>query len=545
VVPLTDPAAVAAVRTRAFGHPGLSAHVTGPGGTAADLQNVFAGADVRLLAITLIAVFVVLVAVYRSVILPVVVLVGAQLAQTAAAAVVRLLAAHDVITLNGQAQGALVLICVGVATDYALLLVGRYREELRDRPSVAGAMRAALARTSSTILASGVTVILAMLCLLLSRLGSNRGYGPVLAIGVAASLLVTFTFLPAVLMLTGRAAFWPRRPLFGSAHPQPAGIWGRTARLVARRPRTLWLGVTALLLVFAAFLPTFRAAGSPIGEAFLGSPKPDSVVGAAVLAAHFPADVGSPALIAGPAGSADTLAAAARRVPGVQAVSVWSPALAQVTLADPPESAAARHTVLRLRAAVRAVDPAALVGGATATTVDTAAAANRDLRVVLPVLLLVVFVLLVLLLRAIVGPLLLIATVLLSVAAAFGLAALVLNQVFDYPAADASLALFCIVFLVAVGVDYNIFLTARMREDGVVRGLTTTGGVITSAGVVLAATFGALAVLPLLVLVELAFAVAFGVLLDALVVRVLLVPALTVDLGRVVWWPGPLRRGDP
>jgi RND superfamily putative drug exporter len=553
VVPLTAPAAVTAIRARATGHPGLSAHVTGPGGTASDLQDVFAGADVRLLAITLVAVFVILVAVYRSVLLPIVVLLGAQFAQTAASALVRLLASHDVITLNGQAQGALILICVGVATDYALLLVGRYREELRDRPSAFEAMRAALARTAPTILASGITVILAMLCLLLSRLGSNRGFGPVLAIGVAASLLATFTFLPAVLVLLGRAAFWPRRPAFGSAHPQQAGIWGRTARLVARRPRTLWLGVAAVLLVLAAFLPTFRASGSPIGESFLASPKPDSVVGAAVLAAHFPGGSGTPALIVGPPGSAEALAAAARSTAGVQAAVPAGPAFVQATLADPPDSAAARHTVLRLRAAVRAVSPQALVGGETATAVDTAAAANRDLRTVLPLLLFVVFVLLVVLLRAVLGPLILIATVLLSVAAAFGLAALVLNHVFDYPAADSSLALFCIVFLVAVGVDYNIFLTARMRESraagprtGVVQALTSTGGVITSAGVVLGVTFALFADLPFLPLVQIAIITVAGILLDTFLVRALLVPALAYDLGRWFWWPGTRGFGrDP
>jgi RND superfamily putative drug exporter len=567
VVPLSTtgdatvlPAAVKDIRARAQGHPGLAAHVTGPGGMSGDFANIFDGANVRLLLIASTAVFIILILVYRSLLMPVLVLLTAQLAQTLASVAVYVLARDGIISLNGQSQGALILICLGAATDYALLIVGRYREELRDHQSTYAALRVSMRRTVPAIVASGLTVIVAMLCLLLSRLSSNRGYGPVLSLGVGASLIATLTFLPAVLALLGRAAFWPVRPRYGSAHKADRGIWGRIARLVARRPRAVWVGTGLVLITGAAFLPTFRASGSPMSEQFLGH-RPDSVIGLDVLAEHYAAGAGAPALITATAATQTELTMAVAGVSGVQDVTPYRDTptappkvvdgriLLQATLSDPADSAAAQDTVTRLRDAVHAVDPSALVGGVTATNIDTVEAGWADLRIVVPLVLLVVLLLLVTLLRAVVGPLLLIATVALSVAATIGLAAIAFNRILDLPASDASLPLFCIVFLIAFGVDYNIFLMTRVREEtaqhhdargGVIRGLTTTGGVITSAGVVLGVTFAMFALLPFVPLVQIAVIIVSGILIDTFVVRALLVPAVTYTVGRAVWWPSAL-----
>jgi RND superfamily putative drug exporter len=571
VVPLSTtgdatvlPNAVKDIRERARSHPGLTAHVTGPGGMAADVATIFDGADVRLLLIATIAVFIILVLVYRSIILPIVVLLTAQLAQTLASVAVYLLARDGVINLNGQSQGALILICIGTATDYALLIVGRYREELRDRESKYEALLVSMRESAPTILASGITVIIAMMCLLLSELRSNRSYGPVLALGICASLIATFTFLPAVLALLGRAAFWPVRPKYGSPHKQYHGIWGRTARVISHHPRAVWITTAVGLVAFAAFLPGFKASGSPMSEQFLGD-KPDSVIGLDVLARHYPAGAGAPALIVGPATAQAELTRAAQGVAGVEDVTPYSDTpepnappkvvhgrvLLQATLSDPPDSSAAQDTVQRLRDAVHAVDTDAGVGGTTAINIDTIDAGWADLTTIIPLVLLVVLLLLIVLLRAVLGPLLLIATVVLSVAATVGLSAIAFNQIFDFPASDASLPLFCVVFLIAVGVDYNIFLMARIREEsarlrdthqGVVRGLTTTGGVITSAGVVLGVTFSLFAVLPFLPLVQIAFLIVAGILIDTFIVRALLVPATSYDVGRASWWPSALSR---
>lgn len=556
------PAAVTEIRERAQGHAGLTAHVTGPGGMAGDVAHVFEGADARLLSIALITVFVILVLVYRSIILPVVVLLTAQLAQTLASVAVYFLARGDALNLNGQSQGALILICIGTATDYALLVVGRYREELRDRESTYEALRISVRRSAPSILASGLTVIIAMLCLLLSDLSSNRGYGPVLALGICASLVATFTFLPSVLALLGRAAFWPVRPAYGSAHRLDRGIWGRIARVISRRSRSVWAATAVALIALAAFLPSFHASGSPISEQFLGG-EPDSVIGLGVLAQHYPAGAGAPALIVGPATAQAELTRAAERVAGVEQVAPYADApgapakivdgrvLLAATLSDPADSSAAEATVKRLRDAVHLVDADALVGGTTAITVDTIDAGWADLRTVVPLVLVVVLLLLMVLLRAVAGPLLLVGTVVLSVAATVGLSAIAFNQVFALPAPDASLPLFCVVFLIAVGVDYNIFLMARVREEslrrrdsrqGVVAGLTSTGGVITSAGVVLGVTFSLFAVLPFVPLVQIAFMIVAGILIDTFVVRALLVPAAAHSLGRRIWWPSRLSR---
>jgi RND superfamily putative drug exporter len=302
---------------RAHAPPGLQVHVTGPGGLAADFVEAFAGIDGVLLLVALAVVLVILVAVYRSPVLPFVVLFSAVLALSAASGVIYALAKNGTLTLDGQGQGILFILVVGAATDYSLLIVSRYREELREQRSRFTAMGVALRQSAEPVLASGTTVILGVLCLLFSDLNSNKGLGPVAALGIVGCLLAALTFLPAVLTLLGRAAFWPLVPRLGSPHPEVRGVWGRAARLVERRPRALWLGITVVLLALCAFVPTLKASGVEQTKLFLT--KVDSVTGQEVLAAHFPAGVGSPAVIIGPAQRLQQIVATASAVPGVAA----------------------------------------------------------------------------------------------------------------------------------------------------------------------------------------------------------------------------------
>ncbi|OLR93512.1 MMPL family transporter [Actinokineospora bangkokensis] len=529
---------------------GLTALVTGPAAQAADLVDAFGGIDGLLLLVAGAVVALILVVVYRSPLLPVFVLLSAVFALGLASLVVYLLADNGVIALNGQSQGILFILVFGAATDYALLLVARFREELRDTEDKYAAIKAAWRGTVEPIAASAGTVILGVLCLLLSDLNSTRGLGPVAAIGIGASLVTTVTFLPAVLALTGRAAFWPFRPAFGSEHPEKSGVWARIAGAATRKPRVAWVLSALVLVVGAAFLPQLKAGGTDQSAVFLTDVE--SVRGQEILSRYFPGGSGSPAVVITPEATVDQVTAAAR-VDGVADVrrGVARDGLAevQVVLSDAPGSEAALATVERLR---EAVHPAgAKVGGTTATLLDTRDTAARDRLVIIPVVLLVIFLLLALLLRALLAPLLLIGTVVLSFAATMGVSALVFNHVLDFPGADPVVPLFGFVFLVALGIDYNIFLMTRVREEarsvgtraGAPRALVLTGGVITSAGVVLAATFSALAVIPILFLAQIAFIVAFGVLLDTLLVRSVLVPALVVDLGPRTWWPSRLDQG--
>jgi RND superfamily putative drug exporter len=523
--------------------------VTGPAAQVADLVEAFGGIDGLLLVVAGAVVALILLVVYRSPLLPVVVLVSAVFALGLASFVVYLLAKNDVLALNGQSQGILSILVFGAATDYALLLVSRFREELRDTEDRFTAIRTAWRGTVEPIAASAGTVILGVLCLLFSDLDSNKGLGPVAAIGIGAALLTTMTFLPATLALCGRGAFWPFAPKLGSPHPETSGLWGRTADLVRRRPRAIWIVTTLVLLVGAAFLPQLKASGTAQSDVFLT--EVESVVGQEVLSRHFPGGTGSPTVIvAAESKTAEVLQKS--KVDGVADVRPTGTAdglvRIEATLKDAPDSDAAVATVERIRAAVHGIDDAK-VGGQTATLLDTRKTSEHDRLLIIPIVLLVIFLVLALLLRSLLAPVLLIATVVLSFAATMGVSALVFNHVFDFPGSDPVVPLFGFVFLVALGIDYNIFLMTRVREEtqrlgtveGTVRGLSLTGGVITSAGVVLAATFAALAVLPILFLTQIAFIVAFGVLLDTLLVRSLLVPALSVDIGGRIWWPSKLR----
>ncbi len=566
------------------GELGLNAWVTGPAGFVADLVTAFGGIDAVLLLVALGAVLLILVVVYRSPFLPLLVIFTAVFALSAASLIVYNLAKNGVLTLNGQTQGILSILVVGASVDYALLLVARYREELRHIKSPFVAMGRAMRLSLAPIAASAGTVIAGLLCLTLSDLASNKSLGPVGSLGIAAAFVAVMTLLPAFLLLLGkrsRVLFWPRVPRQVDAvtHATVPGTlstaeiltggWGRLAGLVGRHPRRVWVVTALALTVGAAFLPTLQASGTSQTDIFL-TPV-DAVSGQKELAEHFPAGAVQPAVVITPQGDADAVVQAAQAVPGVDSVSVYAGApvgppgatatplvvdaqvRVDVVTTASADSQAAVRTIEDVRTAVHTVSPDALVGGASAESLDTQNASARDLKVIVPTVLLVILLILALLLRSALAALLLIGANVLSFAAALGISAVVFNHVLGFPSADPSVPLYAFTFLIALGVDYSIFLMTRVREEsvlygtreGVVRGLAVTGGVITSAGVVLAATFAALGIIPLLFLAQLALIVAFGVLIDTLIVRSLLVPALVHDIGPRIWWPSKLSHEVP
>ncbi|MFG2000744.1 MMPL family transporter [Spirillospora sp. NPDC048911] len=534
---------------------GLEAHVTGPAGYGGDFSNVFSGFDATLLYITAAIVIVILLITYRSPILWLVPLICVAFSLQAAEAVVYLLAEHAGLTVNGQAAFILTVMVFGVGTDYALLLIARYREELRRHEDRHEAMAFALHRAGPAIVASGSTVALSMLCLLLAMLNSTKSMGPVMAIGVGVALLAMVTLLPALLVIFGRWMFWPVRPRFGSQEPAERGFWARVGAFITRRPRMTWVVTAVVLGVMAIGLTSLKTDYLAQKDSFSAG-KPDSVAGEEVLVAHFPAGTGAPIQVIADAPATSGVQAALAGVPKLSDVKpVGKPVDGLVyfegTLNAPPDTEEGFSIVKQARDAVDRVPGAdAKVGGSSAITLDINDASRRDQNLVIPIVLVVVFVILALLLRALVAPLILVATVVLSFAAALGVSALVFTHVFDFAGADPSFPLWAFVFLVALGTDYNIFLMTRVHEEakqhgtrrGALIGLAATGGVITSAGAVLAGTFAALGSLPLVFVAELGFAVAFGVLLDTLVVRSVLVTALNLDVGARMWWPSSLAR---
>ncbi|NJC72304.1 MMPL family transporter [Planosporangium thailandense] len=546
---------VASIKKTAAGDPGLSVHVTGPAGNAADSSKAFAGIDGTLLYATVAVVVVILLLTYRSPVLWLLPVISAGVALTTAEGVVYLLAKHAGLTVNAQSAGILTVLVFGAGTDYALLLVARYREELRRHADRHEAMAVALHRAGPAIIASAATVVIGMLCLLVAETNSTKGLGPVAAVGILVGLGVMLTLLPALLVTVGRWIFWPARPTLGSHEPTATGVWAKVGDRIARRPRSTWITTTLVLAAMALGLSQLDANGLTNAESFRG--HPDSIVGEQVLARHFPAGAGSPVALVADAGAADAVRAAFASTGGIDPSTVTPPVVKnghvylQGTLTAAPDSQAAFDTVDRVRAKVHAVAGAhAQVGGSTAINLDVRRAATHDRNVIIPLVLVVVLVILVLLLRSLVAPLLLVVTVVLSFAAALGASALVFRHGFGWQSADTSFPLYVFVFLVALGIDYNIFLMTRVREEALRRdarraaliGLTATGGVITSAGAVLAGTFAVLATLPLTAFAEIGFAVAFGVLLDTIVVRSVLVTALNIDTGRFMWWPSALYR---
>ncbi|MDN5712837.1 MAG: MMPL family transporter [Brevibacterium aurantiacum] len=568
-------------------------YVTGPGGFSADLTEAFAGIDGILLLVALIAVFVILIIVYRSPLLPVIVLFTSVAALSASIFVIWHLADAGILLINGQVQGILFILVVGATTDYSLLVVARFRDALLTERDRVRAGLAAFKGVVEPIAASGGTVIAGLLVLLLTDLASTRALGPVAAIGILVAMLAALTFLPAALMVIGRAVFWPFRPQVRTTSSAPAkkGLWTRIAEVVAKRPRIIWIGLVVLLALPLIAFPQFKASGIAQSDFVLGDSEARD--GQDVLSEHFPGGSGSPTQIVVAKDQLEDAAKAVGSLGGVESMTVVAeespsgtiaidddgqlqapqgqapqgqgapdststpppspPAptevdgqvLLEATLTDPADSLAAESTVTDIRDAVHKVDSETLVGGETAVDLDTNTTAEADRTLAIPLILIVITIVLILLLRSLVAPLLLVALTVLSFGTALGVSALVFNHLIGFPGADPSVPLYAFVFLVALGIDYNIFLMSRVREEslrvgtrkGVLEGLVATGGVITSAGIVLAATFAALAVIPVMFLFQLAFIVTFGVLLDAILVRSLVVPALVHDIGRNVWWP--------
>lgn len=616
---------------------GFEYKITGPAMFARDLNKAFAGIDGTLLLVALAVVFVILLIVYRSPILPIVTLMGAMLALSTAILLVWYLAKADILQLNGQVQGILFILVIGAATDYALLYIARYREELMQYESKWDATKAAVKASWEPVVAAGGTVTLGLLCLLASDLGSNKALGPVGGIGVIFSILSALTFLPAALLLFGRTAFWPRRPKYVPSKTQldyheshPA--WSKVGALVGKYPRKLWLASVGLLLLACLAVPQLKATGVSQGDLILG--KSEAREGQALLNEHFPSGSGSPAYVLVPAEKQDAVLRLLEADNGVDTVSVTttdtnkSPApigraaenlkskittqiaetrdaqltelratlenqlagapsfvvdqayeqasaqipsadtiaeqaypfknvtnkvadgnvLLQATLKDSANSLEARTTIKRLRETIHKEYGEVKIGGVSALQLDTNTSSERDLLVIIPLILAAITIVLMLLLRAVVAPLVLLATTVLSFGATLGIAALLFNNVWKYPGADPSVVIFGFVFLVALGIDYNIFLMTRVREEtiklgvraGTLKALVVTGGVITSAGIVLASTFAALYVIPILFLAQIAFVVAFGVLLDTVIVRSIIVPGLTLSIGKKMWWPSKL-----
>lgn len=546
------------------------AYVTGPAGLSADLVKAFGGIDGLLLLVALGAVFVILLLVYRSIALPFLVLFNAIFALCGSILIVYLMAKWGWISLNGQSQGILSILVIGAATDYSLLLVSRYRESLQDFAHKWEALKHAYKVSFEPILASGLTVIIALLCLLFSDLNSNKSLGPIAAIGIIFSLLATLSFLPALLLLFGRGAFWPRRPkhsiLKNPLHQSDSKIWRTIGSVISNRPRMTWVVTGVLLVAAGAGILQLKASGVP-QSAFVLS-QSDAVDGQAIVQKHFDSSIATPMVVIAPESKQEQVIAVLEKLNGVKAVTPYSgssfsrpgaptkPAkvvngqvLLNATLAtSESDSDASEAVVTNARKKVAEIDTSILIGGTTATALDTNQTARDDLIKIIPIVLFVILLILIALLRSIVAPLLLIGSVIVSYAAALGVSALVFNHVFGFPGADAAVPLFGFVFLVALGVDYNIFLMSRVREEskkhgtkkGIIIGLSKTGGVITSAGIVLAATFAALGIIPILFLAQIAFIVAFGVLLDTIIVRSLLVPALAYDIGKAIWWPSKL-----
>jgi RND superfamily putative drug exporter len=444
-------------------------------------------------------------------------------------------------------------------------LIARYREELHLHESRFAAMKVAWRGVVEPILASGTTVVIGLMVLLLSQLNNNRGLGPVGAIGIICSMITILTLLPALLVVFGRWIFWPKIPRFGDPDEKLKGGWAKVGAATERNPRRYWVGATALLIVLAGFSTTLNATGLSTIDSF--TQRTDSVVGQEELLKHFPGGQGQPTQVVVKEAIAPAAIAKLRSNPGVDSVETMvmgfavpgqplPPAkvvdgnmLLNVTLKYAPDSEEAIALIPGLRSDMESLDKSILVGGSTSVSFDINQASKHDRNLIIPIVLFLIAIILGLLLRSIYAAVLLLGTVVVSFFATLGACALIFNHVFGFAGADPAFPLFAFIFLVALGIDYNIFLMTRVREEslrlgtraGMTKALTVTGGVITSAGIVLAATFAVLGILPLVFLAQLGFAVAFGVLLDTMIVRSILVPALVHEIGPKVWWPSKLQ----
>jgi RND superfamily putative drug exporter len=544
---------------------GVSHYVTGPAGLLGDLFGAFGSIDSTLLLTTLAVVAVILIVVYRSPVLWIIPLLSALFALSTAGGIVYLLAKADIIDVDGQSQGILSVLVIGAATDYALLLIARYREELHHHENRFDAMRTAYKGVWEPILASGSTVAIALLVLLFSQLTNTAGLGPIGAIGIVVSMITILTLLPALLLLFGRWIFWPRVPQNDGDDHVLEGMWSKVGDSIGRNPRKAWVITGSVLLILAFASSTLKADGIGTVDTFTG--KPESVVGQKLLLKHFPGGEGDPTQVVVSADKIEAVTAALTGAPGVSLITpaldglpipgkpapavkiVDNKAIINVTLEAAPDSVEAGNDIPELRRLAKEADSSALIGGTSAVYYDVRQANDRDNKTIIPIILLVITLILGVLLRSILSAIVLLGTVVLSFFATLGVSALVFNHVFGFAGGDNSFPLFAFIFLVALGIDYNIFLMSRVREEsqkigtraGVIKGLTVTGSVITSAGIVLAATFAVLGLLPLVPLAQLGFAVAFGVLLDTIIVRSILVPALVHEIGPKIWWPSKLQ----
>ena len=532
---------------------GLAAKVTGPAGFSADAIDVFGDINGTLLYATAAIVLLLLIGIYRSPVFWTIPFFAVLLAEISSRGVGYLLADAGV-TVTGQSGGILPVLVFGAGTDYALLMVSRYREELRRHEDKHDAIRVALRRTGPVILASGATVMAALLTLTLAEVNGTAGLGPIGAMGIAVAVVSMLTVLPALLTVFGRRAFWPFIPRFGTTGTDEThGVWRRIAEWVGRGPRRIWIGTAAVLAVLMVGLVQLNG-DLTTGNQFRNDV--DSVQGQDLIAEGFPAGANAPTnVVVTDESKLDDVRAALEQAPGVADVGGTergpTDTKLEVTLEEDPLSTAGFDLIPGLRDTVHAVaGDNVLVGGPSAEEHDLRDSTARDTMVIVPIALVVVFLILALLLRAIVAPLVVIGTVILSYGAALGIGAFFFENVFNFPGMSPDLPLFAFIFLVALGVDYNIFLMARVREEtiehgtrrGTIRGLAVTGAVITSAGLVLAGTFSTLAALPLVFLTEIGFTIAVGVLIDTFLVRSLLVPALVLEIGDRVWWPSALAR---
>lgn len=558
---------VEAIRADLAPPEGVIAWVTGPAGIQADMQLALGAIDLLLVLVTCSVILVILLAVYRSVLLPFLVIAVGVVALGCAHGAVFLLADAGIMRIGGEVQGIMSVLVLGCATDYAMLLIRRYDQHLAAGHERRRALQEAWRSSWEPILASAATVFVGLMCLLLSSLGLNQQLGPAAAVGVFLAMTAMLTLMPALLALLGPAVFWPRRHA-GRATVRPS----RLGRLILARPRQVWVVTTLVLLIASTGVLGLRTGALTDGDMVIGSDV-ESRLGQEQLDTHYGDSAGSPAIIVVDEREASAAEELAAGTPGIESVLAWTGGDAagapvvvdgrvrlDAVLEHGPDSAQAAQTVIALRerlAPVSSTERPVLVGGQSAVRVDFNATAQEDLRILI-LLTGVVLVIISLLLRSIVSGLVVMASVILSFFAALGVSTWIFQDVLGFPGVDATFPIHAFVFLVALGVDYSIFLMSRVRERvliegprlGVVRGLDETSTVITSAGLVLAATFAALALVPIALMVQLAFIVAFGILIDTFIVRTLLVPAVSVDLGHRMWWPnrrmmhGPYQPAD-
>ncbi len=536
----------------------LRAYVTGIAGIISDSIEVFESIDSTLLLVTVSLVLVLLLAIYRSPVIALVPLVVVAFAYGIAAAAVYGMVEAGILEVNGQSTALLIVLMFGAGTDYCLLIVSRYREELRRFGDKHEAMAHATERTAPAILSAGGTVFAAMMVLALADFKATQTMGPVLALGVLIMVLAGLTFLPALLSALGRNAFWPAVPREGSQQRAPLGIWRRIGQFVHEHS-SLALAVTVAILVLGAFGNLKDRGVIDFGEGFRD--EPESVSGQLLIEDKLEAGQTAVTTILASQAVADRVGEAARKTENVVGVVPAGQsddgelARIDVTLGVDPFSGEANDTIPVLRDAVgeAAGGETALVGGLTAENFDTSETLRSDAKLIVPLTLALIFVILCLLLRAVVAPLYLVAHVVLSSAIAIGASTVIVSELFNQPDSDPGLPTFAFIFLVALGVDYNIFLISRIREEAareptneaVITGLERTGGVITSAGLILAGTFCALMALPLEVLFQIGFTIAFGLLIDTFVVRTFLVPAIAFKLGERNWWPSRISHDKP